>query len=54
MTMKLEGAPGVPLMTPEALGRAAQLATEIALRWAKQLTATLQGESLARSSQKPG
>jgi hypothetical protein len=43
-----EPAPKVPLAT------AVQLATEIALRWAKRADERAQGESADRSSQNPG
>jgi hypothetical protein len=57
------GLPGVALcgasgdlpIEPASLGATAQLVTEVALRWARQhANAEAQGESLARSSQKPG
>ncbi|HEX8199836.1 MAG TPA: aminopeptidase [Isosphaeraceae bacterium] len=44
----------VARIDPAALAAAAQLATEIALRWARQRRAADQDESRARSSQKPG
>ena len=45
----------LPEVDPDALQRAAQLATEIALRWARRHPVTQgPGESLDRSSQNPG
>ncbi len=47
---------GPPTIDPEAMRRSAQLAAEIALRWARQATADAQDSSLNRdrSSQNPG